>query len=50
MMQALVLLTFVAPSSTRSPPHFHRSTQECSCCTGIPDAEHAFFTTGSWCQ
>ena len=46
MMQALVLLTFVAPFNTRLTPQFHRGTQECSCCTVIPDAEHALFTTG----
>ncbi len=46
MMQALVLLTFVAPFNSRATPEFHGSLKECSCCAVVPDAEHVLFTTG----
>ena len=45
-MQAVVLLTFVAPLAEDAAPQLHEREQECGCCTSIPDAGHALFTTG----
>ena len=47
-MQAVVLLTFVAPLSEDTAPQFHEFEQECGCCASIPHAGHALFTTGVW--
>ena len=46
-MQAVVLLTFAAPLAQDAPPRFHEREQDCGCCTSIPDAGHALFTTGA---
>ncbi len=45
-MQAVVLLTFVAPLAEDAAPQLHDLEQECGCCTSILDTGHALFTTG----